>query len=278
MNGNQTRPDEDAIRIVLPRAAISYNAMYSRGRGRCFLTAEAKKFQHELRFAAPMTKLTGLVSMVLDFVFPNHIHRDIDNLAKPLIDALKNVIFEDDNRVQFIHMRKQTIRGESQTSISAFPFDKAWIESSYIPGKLPWIRSPVSTGGNSVVVRGRFPFRAFSVNQKTSMNSAGVVYSSAASRKFQKQVTDVIERHSESWQCIDGPVRLFLHFKYADGPYSDLRKFPKFDLDNLCKVLIDSMKDKLFGDDYLIDELVCLRSFGCPDDEIEFAVTSCLDL
>jgi len=73
------------------------------------LTAEAKVFRQEVmlrvRLARP-PKLKGFLRLEAVFYQPNRLVRDIDNLPKGLLDALKHAeLFDDDSQIRELNLR-----------------------------------------------------------------------------------------------------------------------------------------------------------------------------
>lgn len=52
------------------------------------------------------TLITGPVEMIVDFWLPDYAHKDVDNLAKLVMDALNKIAYEDDSQVVSILARK----------------------------------------------------------------------------------------------------------------------------------------------------------------------------
>lgn len=72
-----------------------------------------KTIDAEKRIAAVFASLyhkeqliTGPVEMIVDFWLPDYAHKDVDNLAKLVMDALNKVAYEDDSQVVTILARK----------------------------------------------------------------------------------------------------------------------------------------------------------------------------
>lgn len=99
-----------ATRLTLFIKPVSVNAMYrARGRG-VVLSAEGREFKKimtELLARAQHGFIRGPVKLLLAFEFTTHRKRDLDNYAKPLIDSLKNVLFEDDSEIYLLTMTKR---------------------------------------------------------------------------------------------------------------------------------------------------------------------------
>lgn len=100
----------DSTRITLFIKSVSANAMYrARGRG-VVISAEGREFKKtmsELLARAHHGFIRGPVKLSLAFEFTTKRKRDLDNYAKPLIDSLKNVLFEDDSEIYLLTMTKR---------------------------------------------------------------------------------------------------------------------------------------------------------------------------
>lgn len=93
-------------RLVLP-IPVSANRIWRNGRGRTYEAAQHKadKAQLALRFGRH-GKLTGDVSVRVQWVRERK-SGDVDNFAgKPLLDWLKGVLFEDDKQVAELHLSR----------------------------------------------------------------------------------------------------------------------------------------------------------------------------
>lgn len=51
--------------------------------------------------------MTGDLAMTIQFVFPDHRRRDIDNSAKLVLDGCNGIVFEDDSQVVDLHLTKK---------------------------------------------------------------------------------------------------------------------------------------------------------------------------
>lgn len=97
------------ISIVLPFSPISTNSMYICARGRIILSKAARTFKRDVaeylrRLGAKRIK--GDVSLKFVFMWRDRRRRDLDNYLKVSTDALKEILFGDDSKIQFITARK----------------------------------------------------------------------------------------------------------------------------------------------------------------------------
>jgi len=92
------------------------------------VTAEGKKFTREVQAVCgkqlaekKRSKLIGPVAVTVKLYFKDRRVRDIDNHFKPLLDALKNVAFEDDGKVFSIYAAKFSEWEEDKIEVSIVP-------------------------------------------------------------------------------------------------------------------------------------------------------------
>jgi Holliday junction resolvase RusA-like endonuclease len=105
---------EDSIWIVFPFKPLSINAYWGNGLKRQrYVTKEGKKFKKKILdcihvlFGEEIPKILGPVE--LSFCFGLKRDQDLDNLLKVVIDAMKNVLFEDDKEI--FQLRVMKMRG-----------------------------------------------------------------------------------------------------------------------------------------------------------------------
>jgi crossover junction endodeoxyribonuclease RusA len=60
---------------------------------------------------------TGPVTLELKFYLPDRIRRDIDNLAKTVLDALNKVAFKDDSQIDVLHLYKAYDKEDPRTEV-----------------------------------------------------------------------------------------------------------------------------------------------------------------
>lgn len=64
------------------------------------VSPEAREFRDKVREALKgKRKVEGKIALDIEFHFKDKRHRDLDNYLKALIDALKDVAFEDDSMI-----------------------------------------------------------------------------------------------------------------------------------------------------------------------------------
>jgi Holliday junction resolvase RusA-like endonuclease len=83
----------------------SANRQWRVGRGRTYKTETARKYEEAAGWAmASCPKLSGEIAVDVTWYTPRK--SDLDNRAKPLLDALKGIAFGDDIEVAELHMRR----------------------------------------------------------------------------------------------------------------------------------------------------------------------------
>jgi crossover junction endodeoxyribonuclease RusA len=66
---------------------------------------------------------SGPISMeIAYFYFEERIDIDVDNIAKPICDALKKLVYEDDKQVVELHLRKIWLGTFDIKTLAALPF------------------------------------------------------------------------------------------------------------------------------------------------------------
>jgi Holliday junction resolvase RusA-like endonuclease len=93
------------IKLTITGNPISVNKLY---RGRRFLTDEGEAIKADYYYQAreqyrgkPLAKRLNLS---LETYFGSKRIRDIDNIAKALIDSLKGLVWEDDSQIDELHI------------------------------------------------------------------------------------------------------------------------------------------------------------------------------
>jgi len=88
---------------------LSQNAYYNHFRSRVSISKRGAEYRKLIQEKLPIDKkITGPVKLSLIFYFKDKRKRDLDNLNKPLIDAIKNIVIEDDDQVYELYMKKHT--------------------------------------------------------------------------------------------------------------------------------------------------------------------------
>jgi crossover junction endodeoxyribonuclease RusA len=89
--------------IVLAYAPPTVNHYWLQRGLRRFLTKRANAFRRDIKDHCKGHRLEGLLSVRIDYHPPDRRKRDIDNIIKPILDALQHAgLFEDDFQVKKI--------------------------------------------------------------------------------------------------------------------------------------------------------------------------------
>ena len=95
--------------------------MYWFRNGIKFLTTRARDWkeaaQWEVRSQWKQGVLTGRIGVTLHVFFADQRKRDLDNTAKPALDSLTGIVFEDDSQVMDLHMLKDVDRDKPRMEI-----------------------------------------------------------------------------------------------------------------------------------------------------------------
>ncbi len=95
--------------VIVPGCPVPCGRPRSTLAGHVYMPERTRKFERLVRrmtaavFDAP---LEGPVSLHLTFVLPDRRRRDIDNLAKSIMDGMNGVAFVDDSQVVFHEAQK----------------------------------------------------------------------------------------------------------------------------------------------------------------------------
>lgn len=93
-----------------PTANTYYRHIVVKGRPRSLLSAKGRAYREQVAIALmeqwikPKT-LTGPLSMTVEFNAPDKRVRDLDNLAKGLLDSLEHAgVYKNDSQIRELHM------------------------------------------------------------------------------------------------------------------------------------------------------------------------------
>jgi crossover junction endodeoxyribonuclease RusA len=91
-------------------------------------TANYEAWVRVYALQAKVRPVEGPVYMALDFYLENRRTKDLDNLAKAILDALNGVAYRDDNQVKEVRMRKRLDRDNPRTEVEfyAHPETDGW--------------------------------------------------------------------------------------------------------------------------------------------------------
>ena len=102
--------------------ACSINSFYRTFQGRMLISKSGRVFKADIaKYLDINKKICGPIKLTLIFHFKDKRRRDVDNYAKVLIDCLKNVLFEDDDKIYVLHMEKEIGMPENKIFIDIEP-------------------------------------------------------------------------------------------------------------------------------------------------------------
>lgn len=95
------------MRIYIETKPLSQNMYYNKFRNRIIISKEGQEYRKNILDAINnQDKIYGDIIFKVVCSFKDRRKRDLDNILKPLIDCLKNVVFEDDDRIIEIQAKK----------------------------------------------------------------------------------------------------------------------------------------------------------------------------
>jgi len=100
---------DSVSRLQLPFKCPSANTYYRMWRNRMVISQEGRQFKtavHQQCAAQSVPQIRGNVRLTISLMFHDRRRRDIDNSLKPLLDALKHLMFEDDDHVMEMYVTK----------------------------------------------------------------------------------------------------------------------------------------------------------------------------
>lgn len=95
-------------KIIVPGNPVSVNRAYRTGNGNFYMDSKASAWkdlvgwQARAQWKGPAA--SGRVKVRLDLFFKTKQRRDLDNCAKPILDALEGIVFENDDQIDELHM------------------------------------------------------------------------------------------------------------------------------------------------------------------------------
>ena len=105
-------------KIELKMMPPSVNHYWVRTKRGFFVSKEGQDFKKTIAIAAHNIKpFCGDVALKIEFVPSDRRKRDIDNIAKCVLDSLKGIVYEDDSQVVHLEMWKKEPQKEPRLSI-----------------------------------------------------------------------------------------------------------------------------------------------------------------
>jgi len=125
--------------IELPIAACSVNKFYRSVGHRVVISKDGREFKKKIDLLLNnYSKIIGEVKLTLHFYFnDNRKHRDIDNYCKVIIDCIKNKLFDDDDEIMELNVKKFIGCGFDKIGIDVFPLsdeEKNYLKELKITG------------------------------------------------------------------------------------------------------------------------------------------------
>jgi crossover junction endodeoxyribonuclease RusA len=102
--------EQHGIRLTIEHVKpVTINSYYKKFKNRLIISKEGVDYKEAILANLPRepTPLRGAVKLDLEFHFTDRRVHDLDNLFKPIVDILKNQLFEDDKEIFEIHSRKK---------------------------------------------------------------------------------------------------------------------------------------------------------------------------
>tara|TARA_Y100000741_G_C18229527_1_gene549218 strand:- start:1184 stop:1525 length:342 start_codon:yes stop_codon:yes gene_type:complete len=110
--------------ITLPIQACTVNKFYRTYAGRILISKDGKDFKKLVQaYLTNYTKIMGKVKLIIEVYFKDKRKRDLDNFAKVLIDCLKNKLFEDDDQIYELQMKKYIACDEDKICIDVISLE-----------------------------------------------------------------------------------------------------------------------------------------------------------
>lgn len=91
----------------------SVNNYYTVANGRKILSRQGKAYKQEVGYkllVLKLPKLTGRLKLRIVLYPPDNIRRDIDNIAKAVLDALSPYLYVDDSQIDHLIIKRDAIK------------------------------------------------------------------------------------------------------------------------------------------------------------------------
>jgi Holliday junction resolvase RusA-like endonuclease len=109
-SAKSTQTGKTHIEFVSQIPAVSINSCWKTGNRRVFLSKSTREFRSQIEDAcAGLGKVHGWIMVEIELCFTDFRPRDADNYQKSILDALKNILFEDDSFILRLITTKRII-------------------------------------------------------------------------------------------------------------------------------------------------------------------------
>lgn len=110
------------MNIELKTMPLSVNRLYTTARGRRILTGTGRVNKEALAWEA-RTQYRGLplkgdLSVSVDVYWPTKRNHDIDNPVKSLLDSMSGILYEDDQQITELHLKKSYDKANPRVELS----------------------------------------------------------------------------------------------------------------------------------------------------------------
>jgi len=112
------------VKFTAPGAPVPKARPRLGRRGRVYTPQKTVNFEARVQLyalRAGMRPATGPMYMQIDFYMENRRTRDLDNLAKAVLDALNGTAYADDNQVKELRVRKFLDRDNPRVNVECIP-------------------------------------------------------------------------------------------------------------------------------------------------------------
>lgn len=105
--------------IIENCSAATLNNYYRIMRGRYVITPNGREYKKVVQSAiSHITPTKEILKINIDVFFNNKKKRDVDNVLKPLLDALKGFVYDDDSQIIELNVKKYIGQSSNKIVIS----------------------------------------------------------------------------------------------------------------------------------------------------------------
>ena len=114
------------MKLTLPYPP-TINTYYATVRGRRVLSKRGREFKKTVSLIAPAKGLTGRLKVAIDLYPPDRRKRDIDNVQKPVLDALTEAgVWGDDSQVDELSITRREIEKGGRCEVTIKQHGEVW--------------------------------------------------------------------------------------------------------------------------------------------------------